>query len=184
MAQELTPAERDTLSAVLKASMAKLTAAIQGLDSTQLHAKPNAKNWSIAECLEHMALAERQFPAIVAAEVQKPSQPQLRKRLRFTDEDIRPRMTSRRWKANSPEIFKPSGQFASATVAYQAIIEQRNATIVYVNSTTNDLRNHFWRHPLTGQIDLYQTLLLMSAHMERHTEQIENIKRALAAAAQ
>jgi hypothetical protein len=56
--------------------------------------------------------------------------------------------------------------------------EKRQATIEYIKTTQNDLRNHFWKHPATGVVDLYQTLILMSAHLERHTAQIEEIKSA------
>jgi hypothetical protein len=88
-------------------------------------------------------------------------------------------MTSRRWKAKSPEIFKPTNKFATANEAITAFQNQRMQTIAYVEATKDDLRNHFWKHPLTGKIDLYQTLLLMSAHLERHIEQIENIKSSI-----
>jgi DinB superfamily len=83
---------------------------------------------------------------------------------------------SRIWKAKSPETFKPTGTFATPELTIIAFREQRYKTMEYVNNTSDDLRNHFWKHRLTGHIDLYQTLLLMSAHLERHTNQMKNIK--------
>jgi tRNA A37 threonylcarbamoyladenosine synthetase subunit TsaC/SUA5/YrdC len=87
-------------------------------------------------------------------------------------------MLSRIWKAKSLEIFKPTGCFTSSEEAIKTFQEQRTKTLQYVNTTSDDLRNHFWKHPLTGTIDLYQTLILMSAHLERHIDQIEKVKAA------
>ena len=61
-----------------------------------------------------------------------------------------------------------------------AFKKQRLKTIEYIKTTNDDLRNHFWKHRLTGTIDLYQTILLMSAHLERHLAQIEQIKKTAA----
>jgi hypothetical protein len=121
-------------------------------------------------------LAELEFPRILARENQLPPNKEFRSKIKILDDEIQPKMTSRKWKAKSPEIFKPSNTFTSVQDAIAAFQHQRNATIAYIEATKDDLRNHFWKHPLTGTIDLYQTLILMSAHLERHTEQIENIR--------
>jgi len=55
-------------------------------------------------------------------------------------------------------------------------VKARRSTIDYVSTTQDDLLNHFWQHPATGTIDLYQSILLISAHAQRHILQIEEIK--------
>jgi hypothetical protein len=174
---QLTTSERTKMNTVLNASMVKFTTAVNDLSEDQLNFRPAPNKWTIAECIEHITLAELEFPKIVAREMQKPANPDLRNKIRIEDDAIQPKMTSKKWKAKSPEIFKPSNQFATAKEALIVFQQQRNQTIAYVETTKEDLRNHYWRHPLTGKIDLYQTLLLMSAHLERHVEQIENIKK-------
>jgi uncharacterized protein YndB with AHSA1/START domain len=171
--------ERESMIQVLQQSHEKFMAAISGLTSEQLNYKQSPNKWSIAECIEHVTLAEIRFPEIVKEEMLKPSDPEKRKKIKMKDEDIQPKMTSRKWKAKSPEIFKPSNKFKTVDDAISAYSAQRLSTMDYVKTTQDDLRNHFWKHPLTGTIDLYQTLLLMSAHLERHTEQIELIKKAM-----
>lgn len=177
----LSAEERTFLVKTLNASLQKFENAIIGLSNEDLNFKATSKKWSVAECIEHVTLAERRFPQIVQEEMIKPSMPEYRKKIRIKDEKIRPKMLSRVWRARSPEIFKPIGQFASTEEALHTFRMQRQNTISYVQTTQDDLRHHFWRHPLTGTIDLYQTLLLMSAHLERHTEQIEDIKKVLGA---
>ena len=46
----------------------------------------------------------------------------------------------------------------------------------YVHTTNDDLRDHFGPHPMLGTLDAYQWILLISAHSERHTKQIEEVK--------
>lgn len=172
----LSEKERTEMKTILESSRDTFIKAVSGLTDEQLSFKIDRKSWSIAECMEHVTIAELYFKEIVIDEMQKPSAPSKRKKIKITDEKIRERMLSKRWKAKSPEIFKPDGNFETVQETLVAFKEARNQTIEYVLKTNDDVRNHFWRHPLTGTIDLYQTLILMSAHLERHTEQIENIK--------
>lgn len=174
--QRLSKKERIVITSVLKQSLKKFDETTAELSAAQLEYKSPEGGWSIAECIEHVALAELHFPEIVQDELQKPTNPDGRSKIKLGDHEIRPKMTSRNWKARSPEIFKPSGKYSDASEAIAAFRTQRLATISYIDTTTDDLRHRYWRHPLTGTIDLYQTLLLMSAHLDRHVEQMEGIK--------
>jgi DinB superfamily len=174
----LSDKERKELIEALQNSFNKLNNAIDNLSLEQINYREKEKKWTIVECIEHITLAEIKFPSIVATEMQKPSNPEYRKKIKIKDEKIRPKMLSRIWKAKSPEIFKPTGKFTTFNEAITTFRDQRLKTIEYIKTTKDDLRNHFWKHPLTGTIDLYQTLLLMSAHLERHIEQIEYLKKS------
>ncbi|MBK9929498.1 MAG: hypothetical protein IPP04_06445 [Saprospiraceae bacterium] len=55
------------------------------------------------------------------------------------------------------------------------MIENRNKTIEIVKHTSADLRAHFTRHPSFGNLDAYQWTLNVSAHYNRHVEQILEI---------
>lgn len=174
---KLSTSEKIKMTSILQDTFDKFNNTIINLTEDQLNFKIANNEWSIADCIEHITLAEMEFPKIVSEEMKKDANPEKRTKIRISDERIREKMTSRSWKAKSPSVFKPSQTFNNSKEALQAFKVQRLATINYVNTTNDDLRNHFWKHPLTGVIDLYQTLLLMSAHLERHIEQIENIKK-------
>lgn len=175
--KELTQMEREFLIQTLNASFQKFEEVTKSLSDKQLYFKVKQKKWSIAECIEHVTLAEIHFSEIVEDEMKKPSNPMDRSKINIKDEKIRPKMLSRIWKAKSPEVFKPSGKFKNPKEAIIAFKEQRLITIEYIKTTNDDLRNHFWKHRLTGTIDLYQTIILMSAHLERHIKQMEKIKK-------
>jgi hypothetical protein len=172
----LSTEERKFLVEMLQASLAQFDSSIANLTEAQFNFRPSKKEWTIAECIEHVCLAELQFPQIVKEELAKPANPTQRKEIKITNEKIAKRLKFRGFKANAPEIFKPSGRFVTVEEAISTFRNQRLKTIDYVNVTNDDLRNHFWTHRATGIIDLYQTLILMSAHLERHLAQIEEVK--------
>lgn len=176
---QLTEIEKAKIKAILNSSLIRFNSTVNNLSEAQLNFRTAAAKWTIAECIAHITLAELEFPKIIQAEMQKPSNPDLRSKISIEDEEIEPKMTSKTWKAKSPEIFKPSNKFSNVKEAIITFQKQRIKTISYIEATKDDLRNHYWKHPLTGKIDLYQTLLLMSAHVERHIEQIENIKSSI-----
>jgi hypothetical protein len=51
----------------------------------------------------------------------------------------------------------------------------RQRTHDFASNTTLDLRQHFFRHPVFGELDLYQWLLLIAAHCDRHRVQSEEV---------
>lgn len=172
---KLTETEKNRMKEVLNNSLMKFNTIVNNLSEEQLNFRPEPSKWTIADCIEHITLAELEFQKILESEMQKPANQYLRSKINIKDDEIRPKMTSRKWKAKSPEIFKPSNHFTNSKEAIATFQRQRKQTIAYIETTNDDLRNRYWKHPLTGKIDLYQTLLLMSAHAERHIEQIEKL---------
>jgi DinB superfamily len=168
--------ERNNLTSVLNRSLEKFNLTVDGLSEEQFNYRMKPSEWTIAECIEHITLAELRFPKIVEEEMKKPADPEMRKKVKIADDAIRGRITNRFWKARSPEVLKPTGSFTTTELALKLFRKQRKETLEYINSTNDDLRNHFWEHRATGIIDLYQTLILMSGHLERHIAQIEEIK--------
>ncbi|HRH60365.1 MAG TPA: DinB family protein [Chitinophagaceae bacterium] len=172
----ITEAQRAYAVAELQRTKNLLEKELKGLNDEQLKFKPAPDKWSIAEVVEHIALAENGIFQITQATLKAPADSLKRKEIKVTEADIKQRLTNRTTKVQSPEIIKPTGQFPSATAAYQAFTNRREATIQYISTTNDDLLNHFWQHPATGTIDLYQTILLIAAHSERHILQIIEVK--------
>lgn len=174
----LTAEERAFLVGQLEKSRAKFDSSVAHLTTQQTNFRASEGKWTIAECIEHITLAELSFMKIVTTEMAKPAEPERRKEIKINDARIIKQLTNRRGKANSPEKLKPTGTYADATTAIKVFQSERINTINYVNTTNDDLRNHFWKHMATGVIDLYQTLIVLSAHLERHVAQIEEVKSA------
>ena len=86
------------------------------------------------------------------------------------------RMPDRSHKAQAPEMLRPTGRWATEAELTKVFEESRKANMDYIRTTNDDLRDHFFSHPVFGPMDGYQWLLLLSAHSGRHTEQIEEVK--------
>ena len=54
--------------------------------------------------------------------------------------------------------------------------ESRDKTIEFIRTTQEDLRSHTLPHPVMKTLDAYQWVLLLSAHSQRHTAQIDEVK--------
>jgi hypothetical protein len=105
-----------------------------------------------------------------------PATPDKRAQVKGKDEIVLERIPDRSHKAQAPEFLRPTGRWATEADLTKAFEESRAATMEYIRTTNDDLRDHFFDHPVLGTLDGYQWLLLISAHSARHTAQIEEVK--------
>jgi hypothetical protein len=108
--------------------------------------------------------------------MQSPAAPEKREQVKGKDQVIITRMPDRSHKAQAPEMLRPTGRWATEAELTKAFEDSRQKTMDYIRTTNDDLRDHFFDHPVFGTLDGYQWLLLMSGHCARHTEQIEEVK--------
>lgn len=173
----LTDIEKNYAADKLETTKEKLYSELRSLSPEQLTYKHTPEIWSIAETMEHIALAENGIWQAVKQGLTKEADESRRNEVQITDEAVYSRTSSRNFKAVSPEVIKPVGKFADAETALAFFTKRRNATIEYVQTTTDDLRNRYWKHPFAGIIDLYQTIIFLAAHSDRHIEQIIELKK-------
>jgi uncharacterized damage-inducible protein DinB len=173
----LTPEQRKSATDYLETTKREFLKSIEGLTDAQLTFKAKETKWCIMDCAEHIALAERSLFSVIQKSLNEPADSLNKKHLRMTEKKIITRLTFRRIKVKAPEKIKPSGTFATIEAIKQAFTTQRDSAIQYVATTVAPLHYHFWKHPATGKIDLYQTIILMSAHTKRHILQIEEVKK-------
>ncbi len=149
---------------------------IAGLSEKQWTFKPGPDRWSVAEVAEHITVAESMIFGLVQKMMQSPAAPEKREQVKGKDQIILQKMVDRSHKAQAPETMRPTGRWATEVELTKAFEATRKVTMDYVKTTNDDLRDHFFDHPVFGTLDGYQWLLLLSAHSARHTEQIEEVK--------
>jgi hypothetical protein len=172
----ITSQERRFLIANLKDSKAAVEKSVKGLSKEQLNFKANANQWSIKECLQHIALAENNLWEIADAALKKPANPDEKSKIKVNDQDVLNLLTSRKKKLEAPESFKPTkASWKTTAETLEAFSDKRAGLIKYVKTSTEDMRNHVLKMPI-GDIDAYQMLLYISAHTQRHIMQIEEVK--------
>ena len=173
----LSAAEREAALNSLQSTHDAFLKSIAGLSDKQWKFKPAPDRWSVSEVSEHIAVSEAGIFGLVQKQIMtSPAAPDKRAEVKVTDEQILQLVPDRSRKAQAPEFLKPTSRFATREDNIKAFEESRKATMDYIRTTNDDLRDHFFPHPLLGTMDAYQWILLISAHSERHTKQIEEVK--------
>jgi len=173
----LTAGEREVALKSLEATRDAFLQSIAGLSEKQWRFKPGPDRWSVAEVSEHIAVSESALFSMVRDKIMtSPADPSKRAEVAGKDEIVLQRVPDRSHKAQAPEFLKPTNRWATREETTKAFEDSRKATMNYIRTTHDDLRDHFGPHPLLGPLDAYQWILLISAHSERHTKQIEEVK--------
>ncbi|MBY0503429.1 MAG: DinB family protein [Bryobacteraceae bacterium] len=170
----LTQGERDRAMSYLHATQKQVTDTIHSLTPAQLayHAGPG--RWSVADCLEHLALTESGLFAMITQQVMKsPPAPDLAEVTKGKDDQVMKMIASRDVKAKAPEMFVPSNKWKTTAETLAAFRAARKTTIAYVESTPDALRTHYVRQPMP--MDGYQVVLMIGAHTERHLAQMKEV---------
>jgi DinB superfamily len=172
----LTPRERDAAIKQFEATRDNFLKSIAGLSEKQWTFKPAPDRWSVAEVSEHITISEITLFGLVQKTMQTPATPERREQVKGKDEMILQRVPDRSHKAQAPEFLKPTDRWPTEADLTKAFEQARAANINYIRTTNDDLRDHFFDHPVFGTLDDYQWLLLIAAHSARHTQQIEEVK--------
>jgi hypothetical protein len=170
----MTDSEREFATKQLLEGRDAVLRAIAGLAEDQLHFKPRAEDWSIADCVEHLAVTEDLMFALLANGTANPNGVPLDP---AKDGRMVAAIVDRSRKVAAPPRVQPHGHFASTAEAAAHFRETRERVLAYASGCTENLRRLFTPHPLLGEIDCYKCLLLLALHPARHAAQIEEIKQ-------
>jgi hypothetical protein len=176
LATELTDAERKQATQFLQETKDAIVKKVSGLSTEQLNFKPDQNTWSVAECVEHIAISENNLFGFCQMALQQPADPSKRSEVKMSDEAIVKMITDRTSKIKTQEDFEPTGKFGSFEATLGEFKTKRDNNINYVRTTQDDLRNHYNDFPF-GKIDAFQTILFMAAHSKRHIEQIDEVMK-------
>lgn len=177
-AQTLQQGERDRAMSHLHATRKLFLDSLAGVTPEQWAWKPAPDVWSIAEVAEHIAVSEQGLFQLVKKVVSDPAPDAaaMAKVNKANDEKIIALVVDRSKKAQAPEFLQPKRRFANVAEVVAQFKKDRDATIEYMQTTQDALRAHATPHPLLQMLDAYQWVLLISAHTERHTLQLNEVK--------
>lgn len=173
----MNPAEKQELLLDLTNGRAAFLQSLEGLSEQRARQAPEAGRWSVLECVEHVVLVEDYlFTQILAAtDAPEPvANPERERRIR----KFAPSRALRRVPA--PEVAIPSGRYPTIADAALAFSTSRDRTIQFLTDCREDLRARLAWHPILGQVNVYETLLMMAAHPWRHADQVREIRSAVA----
>lgn len=177
-AQDLPKADRGALLKYLKETRDGLESATKGLTEEQMNFKPAPDRWSVAQCMEHIAASEDYLFALINDKVMKSpglAEPFDAAKAHELDAKVKAGITDRSQKAQAPEPLVPTNRFGSPWGSWQHFLDSRKRTIEFVQ-IENGLRARAMDSPVAKNLDAYQWVLFLSAHSERHTKQIAEVK--------
>jgi len=170
----MTSAEREVLLTNLAESRERLLGLAQGLSREQLHFRPAPDRWTLAECLEHIVIVEGRVLRLVQQTLETGPDSSKRSAMEGQDHAMVHGTAGRAVRFQAPEYLVPTGRWPDEQLLkeFEAVRQQ---TREFAASTDADLRRHFFAHPVFGDLDLYQWLLLVTAHCDRHRAQSEDV---------
>lgn len=171
----LTKKERKFAKEHLKETKKDLIKTVEGLSPAQLSFKADSTRWSVEDCVKHIAMAEMGLWKTIQDGLSQPPNPEKRAEIKMTDEQLVKAIQDRSAKFQAPEPLQPKNTpFKSMAEALNSFKESRSKLIAYIDDTQEDMRNHVINFPV-GVLDAYQLVLLISAHSNRHTQQIKEV---------
>tara|TARA_R110000868_G_scaffold410693_6_gene699894 strand:- start:17569 stop:18156 length:588 start_codon:yes stop_codon:yes gene_type:complete len=133
---------------------------------------PKAGGWSAANCLEHILVTEEAFTGM-ALNTLAQSEP-TKADLSGADGMLIGMMANRGTKVTTAPQFEPSGRWDSKAEMLDALEDSRNNLIEFISSNDANLRSFKAAMPF-GEVDMVQLLLVISAHSQRHTFQMQEV---------
>ncbi len=157
---------------------------VRGLTEQQLNWKPEAQQWSIAQCLEHLAVTSRQFNGyfkqlIESARLKWPTNGAIPYRPSLVGgwliKQVVPETTR---KVPAPKVFRPSDS-SSIQDALALFLKQQEAFVGFVRESEGvDYNRARLRSPVTPlmRYSLADAFVVTIVHGYRHLAQANRVK--------
>ena len=174
-AAELSTDDLNRATDHLKKTTADFLAATEGLSAEQWTFKPAPDRWSAAEVVEHIAATEDALFGLIQGQVMTAPARTEPADVKEIDDFILQAIPDRSAKRQAPEPLRPTARFGSGPESVNHFKESRARTLAFLTGT-KDLRDHVTDSPLGHKLDAYQWVLFISAHCERHTKQLNEVK--------
>lgn len=161
---------------------ARLLAAVEGLNEEQQGFRTAPDRWSVAELAEHLSIVEGNVAALLDKLLSKAEESGTGG---ATPGDFEPVSIeefverARVVKYEAPERIRPTGTLPVADSL--ARLGESRAALHALRPRVEraDGRAIRFPHPAWGSLDLYQWLLFVGAHEDRHLSQIEALKQTM-----
>lgn len=154
--------------------------AVSGLSEAQQRFRPDAEAWSIADIVEHLALAERNIVTVVTTRLPEGSAPAADKvtgpaRFARLDAIVPPREAR---KLTAPPTLTPKATWPTVEAAIAAFVDARNTGIALAASAGPDAVARVFPHRFFGDLDLEEWLYFCGLHSARHAAQVREWQQA------
>jgi DinB superfamily len=168
-ADPMTAGERQRLLAHYDMTEAWLVSEIDGLSKAQLTYRMTPDSWSIQDVVEHLAIAEPQYWQQVQDSLKQPTG----YKSESTDAAILWYGIDRTNRQKTGEARVPKGKYETVDQSLGDFRKLRASMKSFAKDTQEDVRS---RQLKGGNMDVYQWMLMISTHSQRHILQVHEIK--------
>ncbi len=178
----LTPAELELATLHLQQTRDAVIGALRGVSEAQWKFKPAPGVWSIAEIAEHIAFVQELVLGMLQDQLPDAAPAPAGRDLELVDALIINHFPNRLAKFPAPEPLHPKGDCALPVTLDR--VKTNTRTLAECLESMPDLRDHVLESPPLKRLskgehtvmDGYQWILAASAHTERHTKQILEVR--------
>ncbi len=160
----------------------ELLESFSGTPEDRLHYRVSENSWTVAQILEHLRLVESGVARLIAKRVGQAREAGLGEE--GSTQPVMPSFDSHRERLEravlqSPEPVRPRGDvdYREALAGLNSSREALRASAASANGLALSEIKH--THPILGELDLYQWLIFLGAHEERHRKQIERTLQSI-----
>jgi uncharacterized damage-inducible protein DinB len=178
----LTDEELTTLLKDLDEAQDFLLGRLTGLTDEQWSFKQNPDRWSIAECVEHIAVGERVILEGIAYAMSMPPNPNWYEQTKGKNEFIR-QNTPNRTPGGVGSPFKAPYEVAPTqhwdrARGLQEFYRNHGALRAFVETMPREVKNRTFMNPFPqfGMLNVHDWLTLTAMHVQRHTKQIIEVQ--------
>ena len=160
----------------------ELLESFNGTAEDRLHYRGTENSWTVAQILEHLRLVEAGVARLIAKRVRQARDAGVKEEQ--STESVMPSFDSYRMRLEkavlqSPEPVRP-GPDANHRKALAELESSRQALRAAAQSADGlALGEIKHTHPILGELDLYQWLIFLGGHEERHKKQIERTLQSI-----
>lgn len=160
----------DAKSAVarVRRALGEFLSPLGSVSAAQWSLRPPGEEWSLAETVEHVALATQGTLALLERRLL--ASPLPAEAARFDDARIDAEMF--RLDGPAPALAVPTGRFATRADGVAALRAACDGLADWAASTAQDPRAFGLLHPVFGTFDGVQWILFAAAHIDNHTPQV------------
>ncbi|WP_421775142.1 DinB family protein [Gracilimonas sp.] len=170
---QLSSADRDFAVEYLNATHQNIVDLVEPLPDEAWNYTPEDGGWSVANCLEHILTTESSFFQMAQGFMsQSEADPEFKSSV--SDGVLIGMMTNRGNRVQTAEQFEPSGKWSTKQDMLDELEASRSKLISFLSDSKKNLREHKANTPF-GEIDTYQVFLLVGAHSQRHTFQMQEV---------
>jgi hypothetical protein len=160
----------------IERTRSQLLAMVSGSTQSELDSRPLPDQWSIGEILHHLSIIENQVTHVAAKQIGRAEKSGLAPDP--SDESILQSLDQFAIETAPQKIASPQFAVPTKSIKKEDLLEELKKSRIALmeqlrKAHSYDLSRLQFPHPVLGRLDMYQWILYVGKHEQRHIHQME-----------